>query len=226
MPHFGSMSLNLIITLTNEDTNAMTTVQRFDNAQHMIATLSPEQPVYCLSPKVLQQQVNCFLKGFGGTVGYAVKANPAPEVIRALSDSGISTFDVASLAEIELVRSIAPNATLLYDNPIKSRTEIRRAYEDFNVHSFALDDAIELQKIADIVGSDPEVELTIRFKIADATAVYDLSKKFGADEGIAIELLQKASALGYKTALTFHPGSQCTDPASYTNYIVKAADIA
>ncbi len=204
----------------------MKTVQHFDNVQDMIKTLAPEQPVYCLSPNVLQQQVNCFIKGFKGTVGYAVKANPAPEVIRALFEAGISTFDVASLTEIELLRQIAPTATLLYDNPVKSRSEIRRAYEEFNVRSFALDDAIELQKIADIVGDDPEVELTVRFKIADATAVYDLSKKFGANEDVAIELLQQASALSYKTALTFHPGSQCTDPASYTNYIIKAAEIA
>lgn len=203
----------------------MTDTSRFESTRHLVATLAPEQPIYCLAPTVLQQQVNCFVKGFKGTVGYAVKANPTPEVVRALVDAGINTFDVASLAEIELVRGIAPEATLLYDNPIKSRTEIRRAYEEYKVRSFALDDLIELEKIASIVGDDPSVEFTVRFKIADATAVYDLSKKFGADEGPAIELLKKARDLGYKTALTFHPGSQCTDPASYTNYIVKAAEI-
>ncbi len=203
----------------------MTTTTRFDNTRHMIAATAPEEPVYCLSPTVLQNQVNHFVQGFDGTVGYAVKANPTPEVIRALRTAGVNTFDVASIAEVELVRSIAPNATLLYDNPIKSRREIQRAYSEYNVRSFALDDAIELEKIASIIGEDPMLELTVRFKIADATAVYDLSTKFGADEAEAIALLRQVDSLNYKAALTFHPGSQCTDPASYSNYINKAAEI-
>ena len=197
----------------------------YSNIASLIEQEKPLESLYCLSPAALAKQANRFLDGFPGVIAYAVKANPASELIEELAKCGVGTYDVASLAEIELVRGIMPEANLLYDNPVKSKHEIEVAYNDFAVRSFALDDEVEFEKLQSVIGDDSNVELTVRFKIPSNTAKYDLSAKFGADEAEAIALLQKVKAAGYRCGLTFHPGSQCADPNAYSEYIAKAADI-
>ncbi len=191
----------------------------------LIAQHSPTQPIYCFSPVALQRQVDRFSDLFAGTMGYAVKSNPDPRIIRALGSMGVTSFDVASLNEVKSVKRAVPNARLLYDNPVKSAEEIQIAYNDYEVQVFALDDLIELEKIHAITKGDPSVMMVVRFKIEDADAVYDLSTKFGADSDTAVALLQRANQLGYRLALTFHVGSQCTRANSYANYIDEAANI-
>lgn len=191
----------------------------------LIKSHQPEQSVYCFSPKALQQQVSRYQAAFEGTLGYAVKSNPDARIIRTLGALGVTSFDVASINEVKDVRRAVPNARLLYDNPIKSQLEISTAYKELDVRVFALDDMIELEKIDRITQGDSNVVMVVRFKIDDAEAVYDLSTKFGCNSDVAVELLQRADQLGYKTALTFHVGSQCTRANSYTNYVAEAASI-
>ena len=199
--------------------------KRYADTATLIKQEQPLESLYCLSPAALKKQADRFLTGFPGVIAYAVKANPAPELIKELAAVGVGTYDVASLAEIELVRGIMPEANLLYDNPVKAKYEIETAYNDFAVRSFALDDELEFEKLHSVIGDDSNVELTVRFKIPSNTAKYDLSAKFGAAEADAIALLQKVQAAGYRCGLTFHPGSQCADPKAYSEYIEKAADI-
>jgi len=187
-----------------------------------IIETKPELPLYCFSPERLTKQANIFIRHFAGTVGYAVKSNPEPRVIKTLVDAGITTYDVASLNEIRLIREICPSARLLFDNPVKSENEIKEAYELYDVRVMAIDDPCELQKIVDTIGIQPDLELVVRFKIGNSNAVYDLSKKFGTSHDAAVALLKQCSGLGFKTSLTFHPGSQCSTPSSYGDYI-KAA---
>ena len=198
----------------------------YQDVADVIYTLNPDFPVYCFSRRQLELQVQRFGTGFPGDVAYAVKANPTPLIIAALAAHGIRIFDVASLDEIELVRDIAPRATLLYDNPVKSRAEIGRAYAEFGVRSFAVDDEAELHKINAVIGNDSGVQISVRFKLPKSSAVMDLGTKFGATEHAAVQLLRKAAGMGYVPALTFHPGSQCTAPAAYTQHIETAARIA
>lgn len=200
-------------------------LETYRSTAELIEQQKPELPVNCMSVGVLQDHVSRFCQGFPGTVAYAVKANPATPLLHGLSDLGITHFDVASVTEIELLRSIQNSATLLYDNPIKSRVEIEQAYSDFAVRSFAIDDPIELKKIHSVVGRDSDVEVSIRFNIGKSTAVYDLGKKFGTNDAGATELLSMANDFGYRTALTFHPGSQCTSAQAYNEYIQRAASI-
>jgi ornithine decarboxylase len=198
----------------------------YRDAADVIARLNPDYPVYCFAPSILKAQVGRFLSGFAGDVAYAVKANSTPEVMGSVAAMGIRVFDVASLLEIEQVLQVAPDAELLYDNPIKSRAEIGRAYHEFGVRSFALDDEAEFHKLNATLCGDPSVQLTVRVKLARASAVHDLTRKFGATEQDAIALLRTVNAAGYRPALTFHPGSQCLDPRAYADYIEACARIA
>jgi len=196
------------------------------NTAELITQYQPNAPIYLFCSDTLEQQVNRFKSGFDGALGYAVKSNPDPRVIRALGAMGVRNFDVASLAEVKAVARAVPEARLLYDNPIKSAEEIKIAYHEYSTRVFAIDDLIELKKIDAIAKGDSGVNIVVRFKIDDAEAVYDLSTKFGCSANDAAALLKEANALGYKTSLTFHVGSQCTKATSYTNYITQAAAIA
>ncbi len=200
-------------------------MQTFKNTARLIEQIEEDSTVSCLCPTVLDEHAAFFKAAFPGEIAYAVKANPAPPLLEGLTKAGIRYFDVASIPEIKLLREIQPKAVLLYDNPVKSRREIREAYFDYQVRSFAIDDARELAKIHEEIGDDANLEISVRFSVGQSTAVYDLSKKFGVNETTAIELLKQINALGYRAALTFHPGSQIVEVDAYNGHIAAAAKI-
>ena len=187
--------------------------------------LTPDEPLFCFSAQALARQAELFLNGFPGQMTYAVKANPSPEIVGVLGRHGIDTFDVASPAEMELVRAEVPDAGLHYHNPVKSRLEIEQAYHRFGVRHFAADDEAELHKLAATIADREAVEAVIRFRGAKNRAVHDFSTKFGADPAHAARLLKLAHDLGFKPALTFHPGSQCPGTRSYVENIELAGEI-
>jgi len=184
----------------------------------------PDDPVLFLSPERLHATADSFLTGFPGLTTYAVKANPAEAVIANLLSSGLRAFDVASPAEIALVRSLSPDAALHYNNPVRFRDEIAMAVAR-GVCSYSVDDMGELRKLADC-GVPHGTEVSVRFKLPVAGAAYDFGEKFGATPEAAIPLLQEVVALGFTPAMTFHPGTQCADPEAWVRYIEKAASIA
>ena len=187
----------------------------------------PDEPVFCFDRSALADRVNAFLTGFPGESSYAVKSNPDPEVILTLAGAGLKIFDVASLKEIETVRRIAPRARLHYHNPIKARAEIAKAYETYGVRRFSADSVGEIEKILAVTGGDPTVEIAVRFCLASAgNAVHEFSSKFGARPQLAAELLRMVVDAGLKPVMTFHPGSQCTDPEAYRRHIETAGEIA
>jgi ornithine decarboxylase len=222
----GSSAVHKVVPLAPEPGHFDPGAPLFRDTAHVITAIAPDHPLYCFCRGQLQLQASRFLQGFPGQVAYAVKANAQPLIVTTLVDAGLRHFDVASMNEVALVRNLAPSANLLYDNPVKSRDEIGRAYREFSVRSFALDDAIELQKIADLVGRDASVQMNVRFKLPKLMPAQDLSSKFGAAMDVAADLLRQVSAMGYRPALTFHPGSQCTDPMAYDEYIAGAATVA
>lgn len=198
----------------------------YEDALEVALRIEPDVPLFCFSETALARQYERFRDGFPGEVTYAVKANPSPEVIRALAGFGMDAFDVASPAEMDLVRTFCPQAALHYHNPVKSRAEIECAHRVYKVRHFAVDDAAEIAKIADSIEARHDIELVVRFRAAKNRAVCDFSTKFGADEDLATRLLQQAHDLGFKASLTFHPGSQCLDPISYVENIEAAARIS
>lgn len=196
------------------------------NVQDVMKHLKPDSPVYLFHADTLLQQSRRFQQHFSGLVTYAVKANPHPLVLHTLGQSGIQAFDVASLHEVQLIHQHVPHAQMHFNNPIKTPEVIRAAYEDYGVRSFALDDEFELSKLVKVCKAPQLTELTVRFALTLDNDAYDLSSKFGATKEQAIQLLKQVADLGFKPSLTFHVGSQCTNPQAYDSYIQAAADIA
>jgi len=206
---------------------ARSIVDTFDDAAEVALRLAPESPVFCYSAEVMRSRAHSFRSGFPGEVSYAVKANGDPDVILTIAACGIETFDVASVEEMALVRSLVPRAILHYHNPVRSRSEIAKAYHLYGCRRFAADDAGEIAKIAAVIGEPSTTEIAVRFRLsANGDAAHDFSSKFGATPEEAAGLLQQVVAAGFVPVLTFHPGSQCLRPAAYARHIGQAARIA
>lgn len=191
--------------------------------ERYLAQHCPDEPILFFSPAQLTDSYRAFTQGFPGLVSFAVKSNPAPQVISTLVAAGMRVFDVASLVEIDLIRSICPDAVLHYNNPIRSRAEIRSAVSA-GVAAYSVDRLAELEKLAELAPRG--VEVFVRFKLPLNAAAYDFGTKFGASLAEAVVLLRRAHSLGFQTSLTFHPGTQCDAPDAWTKYIHAAANIA
>jgi ornithine decarboxylase len=200
----------------------------FADALSVAKSLQQDEPVFCFSPAELKSRARQFLDNFPGLVTYAVKCNPAHDVLVTLADSGIQTWDVASTIEMAAVRRADADAKFNYHNPVKSRREIAEAYHTFGCRRFAVDCREEVQKIIDVIGQDATVELAVRLVLPRerGSSAHDFSTKFGAPEHICIELLHQVVEAGYQPVLTFHPGSQSKEPQVYVRHIEAAARIA
>lgn len=184
---------------------------------------TPDQPVLYFSPAILQATARKFIEGFPGLVTYAVKSNPDETVLSNLSAAGVRGFDVASPAEMDLIRQIAPGAAMHYNNPVRSAEEIAHAVK-LGVRSYSVDSFSELDKLIAAVPS-AGTEISVRFKLPVDGAAYNFGAKFGANREKAAELLRKVVLAGFTPSLTFHPGTQCTDPMAWDSYIRAAANI-
>ncbi|GAA3869781.1 type III PLP-dependent enzyme [Celeribacter arenosi] len=185
---------------------------------------APDHPVLFFSPATLQATARRFIAGFPGLVTFAVKSNPDEQVLANLVAAGVSGFDVASPAEMDTIKRIAPHAAMHYNNPVRARSEILHAVE-LGVKSYSVDSHSELVKLGELVPAEG-VEVSVRFKLPVEGAAYNFGAKFGATVEKAVELVTLAAQLGYTTSLTFHPGTQCTDPNAWKTYIQAAAQIS
>ena len=195
-----------------------------------IARQRPVQPVTLIRPHAARRAARFFVEKFKGRSLYAVKANPSPELIELLWESGITHFDVASIAEVRLVARVAPEATLCFMHPVKAEEAIREAYFAHNVRTFSLDSLEELEKIMRATEDATDLTLCVRLSVPNDHAKLSLGAKFGAAPGETKALLfaarQAADALG----ICFHVGSQTMSPQAYVqalgrvrNAIVEAA---
>ena len=195
-----------------------------------IARQHPVQPVTLIRPHAARRAARFFVEKFKGRSLYAVKANPSPELIQLLWESGITHFDVASIAEVRLVARVAPEATLCFMHPVKAEEAIREAYFSHGVRTFSLDSLEELEKIMRATGQATDLTLCVRLRVPSDHAKLSLAAKFGAapDETKALLFAarQAADALG----ICFHVGSQTMSPSAYVqalgrvrNAIVEAA---
>lgn len=197
----------------------------WQNPAEIIRSLAPEDPVMVFAPSILAAAAHRFLESFPGVVTYAVKSNPGEAVIQTLLDAGIRGFDVASPWEIDLITRMAPDAARHYHNPVRSVTEILHAVQA-GIKAWSIDSRTELDKLFQHVPAAADCEISPRFKLPVAGAVYDFGSKFGASPEVAAELLKAAADRGYRPSLTFHPGTQCTDPSAWETYIRTAAEIS
>jgi ornithine decarboxylase len=194
------------------------------NPTEFLRSQHPENPVLFFSPSALQAAARRFIDGFPGMVTYAVKSNPSEEVVENLAAAGVRGYDCASMFEIDLIRRLAPDAAIHYNNPVRSRAEIAYAVSK-GVKSYSVDSASELAKLIELVPTQ-DTEISVRFKLPVSGAAYNFGAKFGATAELATDLLRTVAAAGFIPSITFHPGTQCTDPAAWETYIRTAADIA
>ena len=166
-----------------------------------------------------------FRNKFPGKVLYAVKTNSHPEVLKTIVESEIENFDIASIQEIKDIRAINPNAKCSYMHTVKSRESIKEAYFNYNVKAFSLDTKDELIKIIETTNEAKDLELFVRVAVSNEHAEIDLSTKFGASTSEATALLRLTKQYAKKIGLSFHVGSQCMHPISYTKGIADIGNI-
>ena len=160
---------------------------------------------------------------------YAVKANPSPDLIRTLWDSGITTFDVASITEVRLVRGMLPTATLCFMHPVKPVEAVVEAYHVHGVRTFSLDSVDEVEKIvaATVTNGRPAADLTlcVRLRVSSAHAKLSLAAKFGVGVDEAAPVLHAARQAADALGIAFHVGSQAMSPQAYGDAmaLVRAA---
>ena len=200
-------------------------MQKFKTVDELINQLKPEKPIYCIRKKSIQSASTYFRNKFPGKVLYAVKTNSHPEVLKTIVESGIENFDVASIQEIKDIRAIAPNAKCSYMHTVKSRESIKDAYFNYNIKTFSLDTKDELIKIIEATNQAKDLELFVRVAVSNEHAEIDLSKKFGALTSEAIGLLRLTKQYAKKVGLSFHVGSQCMHPISYSKGIEEVGNI-
>ena len=162
---------------------------------------------------------------------YAVKANPDPEIIRTLFKAGAS-FDVASLPELRVVceniKNLPPKKRqqwiwdkIIYANPIKANETL--AELDHYNPLVTYDNSEEIRKIRKYA---PNAGLALRLKVANTGAMVELSSKFGAAPGEAVDLILEADKAGLVVeGLSFHVGSQTTNFENYVQAINLAANV-
>jgi ornithine decarboxylase len=162
---------------------------------------------------------------------YAVKANPAPEIVQTLHAAGAS-FDVASLPEFlqvyENIKHLPAKERqdyvwdkIIYANPIKPQ-ETLEALDEYKP-LITYDNIDELKKIE---RHAPHAGLVLRLRVPNTGSMVELSSKFGCDPGEAVDLIQAAFRAGLVVeGLSFHVGSQCTNFENFVQALNIAAAI-
>ena len=162
---------------------------------------------------------------------FAVKANPAPEIVRTLYKTGAS-FDVASLPEFMLVydniRRLPPKQQqdfiwdkIIYANPTKPK-ETLLALDQYKP-LVTYDNLNELKKIRQFA---PQAGVVLRLRVDNTGSQCELSSKFGCATGEAVDLIKAAFAMGLVVeGLSFHVGSQCTNFQNFVQALNAAAAV-
>jgi ornithine decarboxylase len=188
-----------------------------------VASQSFEQPTLVIDLDRVSAQYRALKTGLGrADIHYAVKANPAREIIRRLVEMG-SHFDAASRGEIALclAEGAAP-AEISFGNTIKRASDIAWAY-DQGIRLFAADAEEELVKIAE---NAPGASVYIRLIVEVSQADWPLSRKFGCDRDMALKLLDVAKSLGLvPVGFSFHVGSQTRQAAMWAPTLDVFAEI-
>ncbi|MCP5180965.1 MAG: type III PLP-dependent enzyme [Pseudomonadales bacterium] len=179
-----------------------------------------ETPFLVVDRSIIARQYDELLGAFPyAKVFYAVKANPAQEVLELLRDRG-SSFDIASIYELDRVLGLGVEPhRVSYGNTIKKSRDIRYFYER-GVRMFATDSEADLRNIAKAApGSKVYVRLLTE---GTQTADWPLSRKFGCQTDMALDLLVLARDLGLVPwGLSFHVGSQQRDIGAWDAAIAK-----
>jgi len=189
-------------------------------------------PIFVIDHEIIRQNYNEFKERLPHIqVYYAVKANSNPEIVRTLYEMG-SSFDVASMPEFMIVHEYIKDLPdkerqdwiwdkIIYANTIKP-IETLKALDQYNP-LVTFDNSEELKKIRQHA---PHAGLVLRIRVPNTGSVVELSSKFGADPGEAVDLIAQAFDMGLVVeGLSFHVGSQCTNFDNYVQALHLAENI-
>lgn len=189
-------------------------------------------PLFIIDHDALRKAYRLFRKHLPRVqVYYAVKANPDPEIVRTLFKEGAS-FDVASMPEFKIVYQNIKHLPakqrqdwiwdkIIYANPTKPTETL----EELNRYK-PLVTFDNLEEIHKIKRHAPNAGLVLRLKVPNTGAMVELSSKFGAHPGEAVDLILEAHRVGLAVeGLSFHVGSQTTNFENYVQAINLSANI-
>jgi ornithine decarboxylase len=194
-----------------------------DRIREFLRERRPEGPCLVVDLDVVRENYNAFARAMPDSrVYYAIKANPAPEILKLLAGLG-SSFDCASVAEIDM--ALAAGATpdrISYGNTIKKERDIAAAFER-GIRLFAVDSREEVEKIG---RAAPGSKVFCRILVANDGAEWPLSRKFGCAPEMAIDVLEHAHRLGLDACgVSFHVGSQQPNPDAWDVALKASAAI-
>jgi ornithine decarboxylase len=189
-------------------------------------------PIVVVDHKALRENYEQFRKYLPRVQAYyAVKANNDPAIVQTFYGAGAS-FDVASMAEFLTVHELIKDLTaeqrqdfiwdrIIYANPIKAIETLERL--DPYKPLVTYDNHDEVIKIARYA---PHAGLVLRLRVPNTGSMVELSSKFGALPGEAVDLIAFACNNKLEVeGLSFHVGSQCTNPENYSQALHLAAGI-
>jgi ornithine decarboxylase len=189
-------------------------------------------PVFIIDHEKIRENYREFKKFLPKVqVYFAVKANSNPEIVKTLLDMG-SSFDVASMPEFMIVYEFIKDLPdkerqdwiwdrIIYANTIKPIETL----EELNQYKplVTFDNIEELRKIR---AHAPQAGLVLRLRVPNTGSMVELSSKFGADPGEAVDLIAAAFDHGLVVeGLSFHVGSQCTNFENYVEALQISASI-
>ena len=183
----------------------------------------PEGPCLVVDLDVIAKNYRAFTRAMPDTrIFYAVKANPAPEILKLLAAMG-SCFDTASVAEIDMALAAgAEPSRISFGNTIKKERDIAAAHAR-GVKLYAVDCVAEVEKVA---RAAPGAQVFCRILTDGAGAEWPLSRKFGCEPAMAVDVLLAAHSLGLQAyGISFHVGSQQTRLAAWDSALAEAKSI-
>ena len=208
--------------------------QTTEKRKQLLQKLADEYgtPIFVIDHEIIRQNYKEFKERLPNIqVYFAVKANSNPEIVRTLYEMGCS-FDVASMPEFMIVHENIKDLPdkerqdwiwdkIIYANTIKP-IETLKALDQYNP-LVTFDNSEELKKIRQHA---PHAGLVLRIRVPNTGSVVELSSKFGADPGEAVDLIAQAFDMGLVVeGLSFHVGSQCTNFDNYVQALHLAENI-
>ncbi len=189
-------------------------------------------PLFVIDHAELRKNYALFRKHFPRIqTYYAVKVNSDPAVVETFYNLG-GSFDVASMQEFHTVYRFIENLPsqkrqafiwdkIIYANPIKPVETLQEL--DRYKPLVTYDNEEEIRKIAKHA---PNAGLALRLRVPNTGSMVELSSKFGALPGEAVQLITRAHDHGLTVeGLSFHVGSQCTNPENYIQALHLSAGI-
>lgn len=200
-------------------------LHHYNDSRALVNALQPDESITLVRPHAAKRAARYFVENFPGKSLYAVKANPSPDLLKILWGEGIVNFDVASIGEVRLVKSLLPEATLCFMHPVKSERAIAEAYHDHGVRTFSLDTVEELDKIKRATSDADDLILFVRVRVSSKYSEISLAAKFGAESEDVADLLMAARQCAMRLGICFHVGSQTMTPLAYSDAMehVRAA---